>query len=75
MLLVPIALGGLLGFLFIAQPHYSGGMDHDPTPAWITWVPLVGILLFAIGLAWMIRIYRGTFDAEARRSSWRSRSR
>jgi hypothetical protein len=71
MLFVPVVLVGLVGFLFIAQPHYMGGGDFNPFDAWITWV---GIVSYLIGFGWMIRIYRGTIDPEAHPSNWRSHS-
>jgi hypothetical protein len=72
MLLIPVVIAGLVVLLVIAQPHYMGGGDFNPFDAWISWV---GIVSYLVGFGWMIRIYRSTLDAEARRSSWRSRSR
>jgi hypothetical protein len=76
MLFIPIVLAGLVAFLFLAQPHLGGGIHSGPPEAWTAWlVGAVGIVGFAVGLTWMIRIYRATLNAESRPSSWRSGSR
>jgi hypothetical protein len=52
------------------------GPDGLQSPQrWILLVPAIGIIGQAGSLAWMIRIYRATLNAESRPSSWRSGSR
>jgi hypothetical protein len=74
MLAVPVLLVLILAFLIVTGPRFIGPMfvdgqrNHD-------WVTLLGVAGFVVGFLWMIRIYRSTLDAEARPSSWRSRSR
>jgi Flp pilus assembly protein TadB len=57
----------MLAFLLFASPNYMyeqpSLLDH-----WSTWV---AILLYLLGLAWMVRIYRA--DPEAGPSRWRFR--
>ena len=56
-----------LAFLLLASPNYMyeqpSLLDH-----WATWV---AILLYLLGLAWMVRIYRA--NPEAHPSYWRYR--
>jgi hypothetical protein len=71
LVLTAVVVGTLLVLLTVASPHSMG-----PQPEWyespVIWLGIVGV---AFGFGWMIRIYRSTLDAEARPSSWRSRSR
>ncbi len=73
LLLLAIALDALLALLFLAAPTSRGPMFQEPPamPLWL--VPVVGIGLNLLGLAWMIRLYRA--DPEAGRSSWRATRR
>ena len=62
-----LALGIL--FVWIAQPGFTGGGFSQPW--YVTALPWIGFTGYAIGLAWMIRIYRA--DPEPDRSIWRYR--
>jgi hypothetical protein len=70
-----IGLGVLLalfsGFLFIAAPGYGGGIGTD---TWLTSLPLVGLVMPIVGLAWMVVIYRRAFDPEPEQDAWRYRA-
>jgi hypothetical protein len=69
MLYAAFLLVGFEAFLFIAQPNYIGPMMAEPPPIWTWLLPVFGVAAQAIGLAWMIRIYRT--DPEGHRSWWR----
>jgi len=73
MLGVALVLPVLVGFLWLASPGDIGPMFYEP-PWYETAVPWVAIGLYAIGLAWMIRIHR-TSHLESETSSWRYRGR
>jgi hypothetical protein len=62
-------LTGLL--LFVAAPQGMGGFFGEP-PLTAYLVPAVGVAGVLVGLAWMIRIYRGPRDEPPR---WRYRDR
>ena len=64
-LLLPL---GIL-FVWIAQPGFTGGGLSQPW--YVTALPWIALAGYAIGLAWMIRIYRA--DPEPDRSIWRYR--
>ena len=68
-LLVP-AVGA---FLFIAAPGTMGG-PWEPEPLTVL-VPSVGIGMYLVGLASMVRIYRAAMNVEADHDNWRYRSR
>jgi hypothetical protein len=74
LLIVAVALIGLEACLFVAAPGNMGPTAFQRPPLWTLVVQAVGIIGQAGGLAWMIRIYRATLNAESRPSSWRSRS-
>ena len=61
----------LLGFLWIASPGGIEPIFYEP-PWYETALPWVAIGLYAVGLAWMIRIYR-TSHLEREPSDWRYR--
>jgi hypothetical protein len=72
MLFIACAVVVFEAFLFITAP--SGCMCPMPgePPPMLGWlVPAIGIGGQALGIAWMIRIYRA--DPEAAPSSWRSK--
>jgi hypothetical protein len=60
----------LIGFLWVASPGFTGRSLYRPwygdAPFWIA------CAMYALGLAWMIRIYR-TSHVEPETSSWRYR--
>jgi hypothetical protein len=68
MILLAVMLGGLMLFLWVAAPGFSGGQPWFEAP--LRWAGLAGYLF---GIAWMIRIYRSR--PETSRSTWRSRDR
>jgi hypothetical protein len=57
----------ILAFLLLTPPNY---MIEQP-PFFDQLSVQIAILMYLVGLAWMIRIYRT--DPEAHRSFWRSR--
>ena len=62
---------GLAAFLFIAAPNGPSGMYlQEPGPIWLI-VPAIGVMGLAVGLLWMVRIFRA--DPEPRTKSWRYR--
>lgn len=67
MFVMAIGPAAMLAILLLASPNY---MYDQPSllDAWSTWVAIV---LYLLGLAWMIRIYRE--DPEAGPSPWRFR--
>jgi hypothetical protein len=76
-----IVLTGLLllvtALLFIAAPPGQTAMiqpDEAAPPLWIV-VPLAGIGGVLFGFAWMVRIYRSSFDVEPDHGNWRYRAR
>jgi Flp pilus assembly protein TadB len=69
MLLIAFAVVAFEVFLFIARPNYMGPMFDEPPPIMGWLIPAIGIAAQALGLAWMIRIYRA--DPEGRRSWFR----
>ncbi len=56
-------------FAWIAQPGFTGGGLGEPW--YVTALPWIGLTGYAIGLAWMIRIYRA--DPEPKLPTWRYR--
>ena len=48
--------------------------DEGPDPRWVA-VPLAGIGMLLVGLAWMVRIYRSAFNGEPDPEHWRYRAR
>ena len=62
-----IAVPAFVAFLVLASPNY---MYEQPSllDSWVAWV---GIGIYLLGFAWMVRIYRA--DPEAHMSFWRSR--
>jgi hypothetical protein len=69
MLVAVLATDALVALLFIATPNCMCPMYIEPPPVSQLLVPAVGVGAQAIGLAWMIRIYRA--DPEGHRSWWR----
>lgn len=65
MIAAVVLLYFLGGFLFIAAPGHMGGGTQGPP------VGLIGIAMAVVGLIWMIRIYRGTFEPD--QNAWRYR--
>jgi hypothetical protein len=67
-----IQLAALPGFAmlfgWIAQPGY---MDVMPVPWYVPYIPFIGIVMYFLGLGWMVRIYRADPDPDAR--NWRYR--
>jgi hypothetical protein len=63
-----IGIMGLQWLLIIAAPGYMGSQPAFP---WLA--PSVAIAMQAIGLAWMMRIYRASFDPEPDQHAWRYR--
>jgi hypothetical protein len=59
-------LSGIAPFVWIAQPVY---MVPVPWPAPL--LPFVGLVIYFIGLGWMVRIYRTNPEPDTR--SWRYR--
>ena len=60
-------------FLWIAAPQFMGGPSSANT--WSTVLPIAAILSVVIGFAWMIRIYRASFNPEPDHRGWRYRAR
>jgi hypothetical protein len=64
----------LVPVLVLGQPQFMGGFG-DPVAIFIsspvTWAAAA---TYAVGLVWMLRIYRSVLDAESRPSSWRTGS-
>jgi hypothetical protein len=56
-------------FLFAAQPNMMGG-PFGPPPLFAYVVPGFGVLMNAVGLAWMVRIVRA--DPEGGPTGWRA---
>ena len=60
----------LIAFLWITAPGFPGHSPYRPlyadAPVWIA------VVIYAIGLAWMLRIYR-TSHLEPEPTGWRSR--
>ncbi len=70
MLAIAIGLDAFAALLLINAPRGMGGGFGPPSVVqWL--VPIAGVVLNVIGLAWMIRIYRS--DPEAHPSFWRFR--
>jgi hypothetical protein len=66
-----IGFGAVAGAVELLQPTYIGPMfETPPSDAWLTSLPVFGVLAYLLGLAWMIRIYRA--DPEGHASWWRS---
>ncbi len=55
-------------FFLMPQPNI-GPMFVEPPGSWVGLIPAAGFVVQALGLAWMIRIYRS--DPEAHPSHWR----
>jgi Flp pilus assembly protein TadB len=70
LLLVAFAVDLFLVYLYVAAPNFIEPMFHEP-PSGLVWrmIPVVGIVLNLVGLAWMVRILRA--DPEGSRSWWR----
>jgi hypothetical protein len=73
-LLVGFASALLFAFLFVAKPGFTGGGWRSES--WIVRAApdapvVVGVVGVILGLAWMVRIYRG--DPEPDMRSWRYR--
>jgi hypothetical protein len=67
MILLAVMLGGLMLFLWVAAPGFSGGQPWFEAPLrWAGWA------VYVLGLAWMVRIYRSR--TETSREYWRYRS-
>jgi DMSO reductase anchor subunit len=60
-------------FLWMAAPTFSGGMHSQDT--WWTMLPTAAVAGVVFGFAWMIRIYRTSFNPEPDHRSWRYRAR
>jgi hypothetical protein len=69
MLVAVLATDALVALLFIATPNCMCPLYIEPPPFSQWLVPAIGVGAQAIGLAWMIRIYRA--DPEGHRSWWR----
>ena len=63
-------VSGLAWFGLLATPGFMGGGRPYPEA-----LPLVVLSMQAIGLAWMVRIYRTSFDPEPDQHAWRYRAR
>jgi type IV secretory pathway TrbD component len=61
-----IAPGALVALLILTAPQTMG---PDPGPS-VQLFAAAGVVLYVLGVAWMIRIYRR--DPEAHESFWRS---
>jgi hypothetical protein len=70
MLFIAFALVvGVDVLLYLGQSNHLGPMFDEPPPV-VGWlIPAIGVAAQALGLGWMIRIYRA--DPEAAPSSWR----
>jgi hypothetical protein len=75
LLFVGFAVVGLEACLFVAAPNVSGPLEVGRPQLGAFVIPAIGIIGQVGSLAWMIRIYRATLNAESRPSSWRSGSR
>ena len=65
-----VAPGAVLGAIALLWPPIDGAMFDVPPPDPLSMsLPALGFVVYLIGLAWMIRIYRA--DPEGHRSSWR----
>ena len=74
MVALPVIVASVVALLSITAPTPMGGMESDPDPLGAL-VPGIGIGMFLVGLAWMIRIYRVACDVEPDHGNWRYRSR
>ena len=74
---MPVLVILLLAVLIVTSPRGMGGGPDWQSPGVALGIAVIGLGVagIVIGFGWMIRIYRSTLDAEARPSSWRSRSR
>jgi len=63
-----IAIMGLQWLLITVAPGYMGS---QPALPWLA--PSVAVAMQAIGLVWMVRIYRTSFDPEPDQHAWRYR--
>jgi hypothetical protein len=71
MLVAVLAIDALVALLFMAAPSCMCPMYSEPPPVLHWLIPAIGVGVQAIGLAWMIRIYRA--GPEDHRSWWRSK--
>ena len=71
--LLALGIGAVLVpvVLFVLSPSMIGPC-MDPPPLWHDLIPWAGFLGMLLGLAWMIRIFRGPRDEPPR---WRYRDR
>jgi surface polysaccharide O-acyltransferase-like enzyme len=60
-------------FLWMAAPQYMGG--RSPADDWSTALLVAPSVIVMIGFAWMIRIYRTSFNPEPDHGGWRYRAR
>jgi len=68
---IPIFFAVSLALLYVGQPTYIVPM-YDPVSDWTSKVVTgVAVLLFVIGLAWMVRILRSHHEPES--GAWRYR--
>jgi hypothetical protein len=70
MFVTAIAPAVVIGGLLLSAPR-MGGPYAGPSDPLASIVVGGAILVYVVGLAWMIRVYRT--DPEAHRSFWRSR--
>ena len=61
----------LVAFLWIAAPQFMGQRENT----WSTVLPIAAGAGVVIGFAWMIRIYRASFNPEPDHRGWRYRAR
>jgi hypothetical protein len=68
-ILLPVALA----VLWFSAPKPIGSMPYDPHFGWAgTAIFAVGVLIYLIGVVWMLRIFRGSRDEAP---PWRYRDR
>jgi putative effector of murein hydrolase len=68
---IPIFFATSLVLLYVVLPKYEGGM-HDAGSDWISKIVIgAAVVIFLIGLAWMLRILRSHHEPET--GAWRYR--
>jgi hypothetical protein len=71
-LFIALAVPVVTGFMFVASPGFTGGGMVAYEPSLIERVvPWAGVLLYVLGLVWMLRLSRPKVEAGER--DWRYR--
>jgi hypothetical protein len=69
-LFIGFAVPLVAGFLYVASPGYSSGLNAEP-PLIASLVPWAGVVGVLVGVVWMVRLSRP--DPEAGERTWRYR--